>query len=212
MRQISGKGRSGATKVLSSYFRICRGLLVCILLVYTSLPGCTDTRHVFRDTDTRSPALEQEEPHNSYYHYTQSQMALKEGQLDAAIKELNMAVELDPQTPFLQVELAQLYLQKKDSQTALDILNRVLTDYPDNVQALVLQGNINQSLKNVDAAVQAYEKAIALDANQERVYLMLGGIYMDADDDEAAFRVYSQLVQLFPGSYAGRFFLGKIYV
>ena len=67
-------------------------------------------------------------------------------------------------------------------------------------------------MNNMAPAAQAYEKAILLDAKQERVYLMLGGIYLDDGKYDEAFRVYSQLVQHFPGSYAGRFFLGKIYV
>jgi tetratricopeptide (TPR) repeat protein len=187
------------------------GRLIAVLLAYTFFTGCMDTRHIPRDMDSSPPAVEQEQPQNSYYHYTQSQIALKENRLDQAIEQLSMAVELDPETPYLQVELAQLYLRKKDSPKALDILDHVLIDYPQNVPALILQGNINQNMKNVEAAAQAYEKAIALDAQQERVYLMLGGIYLDAGDHAAAFRVYSQLVELFPGSYAGRFFLGKIY-
>ena len=211
MIQNRGNGRSGASKHPSLYLNICRKALICALFSCIFISGCTDVRHVPRDMESNPPIVEQEQPHNSFYHYTQSQIALKEGRLDEAIDELSTAVELDPQTPYLQVELAQLYLRKKEPQIALEILNRVLAEHPEDVQALVLQGNVNQSMKNMEAAAQAYEKAIALDAKQERVYLMLGGIYMDAGNYDEAFRVYSQLVQHFPGSYAGRFFLGKIY-
>ena len=86
-----------------------------------------------------------------------------------------------------------------------------MVDHPQNVPALVLKGNILQNTKNTDAAAQAYETALALDEKQERVYLMLGGIYMDAGDYDNALRVYTRLVEHFPGSYAGRFFIGKIY-
>ena len=91
---------------MHTFGRVMAALLVTILIT-----GCTDTRHVSLDMGSSQPVVEQEQPHNSYYHYIQSQIALKKDLLDQAIEQLSMAVDLDPETPYLQVELAQLYLQ-----------------------------------------------------------------------------------------------------
>ena len=51
----------------------------------------------------------------------------------------------------------------------------------------------------------------AIDPKQENTYLLAGGLYMERNDRINAFRIYSRLVEYFPLSYVGHFFIGKIH-
>ncbi len=149
---------------------------------------------------------------NSYYYFTEAQLALKKGQVDHAIQLLQKATEIDPGSVFLYQELASLYLSQKKTTEALLALEKGLAMNPDHVEALILYGNINHTLKQLDKAKQAYKRAIELaPQKEERVYLLLGGILMEEGELDDAFDLYQQLVELFPASFAGHFFLGKIH-
>ena len=49
-----------------------------------------------------------------------------------------------------------------------------------------------------------------MDPKQKNIYLLLGGLYMQEEKLNRALKIYNQLVQNFPESYVGHFFIGKI--
>ena len=149
---------------------------------------------------------------NSYYYYTEAQLAIKKGQKDRAIRFLRKASDIDPTSVFLGMELASLYMSQNKTSEALRTLEKGLAFDPNHVETLVFYGNINQTLKQNDKAKQAYAKAIDIAPDkEERVYLLLGSIQMEEGDLDSAFDTYQHLVDIFPASFAGHFFLGKIH-
>ena len=151
------------------------------------------------------------ESENQYYYFTEAQFYRKKGNLDKAIYYMQKAVDKDPESSYLQNELALLYLHEKNNLKALSIVEQILKKDPGYIPALIISGRINQRLKHIDDAQKAYEKVIAIDPRQQNIYLVLGRIYMEESDLNRALKIYEQLVQTFPGSYAGHFFIGKIY-
>ncbi len=147
---------------------------------------------------------------NHYYNYLAAQLQIKRGNLDRAIVHMQQSVKYNPDSSYLQRELAVLYLHQKNPRRALDVINQRLKGAPEDLDALILYGRIEQNLKHYDDAGTAYEKVIAKDPKRESVYLYLGGLYMDRKDNVNASRVYSMLVKHFPLSYIGHFYLGKI--
>ncbi|MDM8538563.1 tetratricopeptide repeat protein [Desulfobacterales bacterium HSG17] len=146
-----------------------------------------------------------------YYYFTESQLLTRKGNFEKAIFYLNKAIKKDPDSSFLQEELASLYLRQQNSDKALKILEKIIKEDPENIDSLILYGKLKQTLKDNESAKKAYEKIIKTDPFQKEIYLRLGSIYMDEEKLDNAFRVYEQLVQFFPDSYVGFFFLGKIY-
>jgi tetratricopeptide (TPR) repeat protein len=147
----------------------------------------------------------------AYYQFMASRMQLKQGQLDRAIILLQKAIEADPDTVFLRFELALLLISQKDYNGALHVVEDILERNSRDVDAIMLQGRIYQSLERPDEAKKAYERVIAVDPKQENTYVLLGKIYMDAGESDNALRVYERLVDHFPESYLGHFFIGKIF-
>jgi len=73
----------------------------------------------------------------------------------------------------LQRELATIFLQNKEEDKALEVLDELLTRHPEDAKGLILYGGIQQLRKQNDAAIVAYEKVIAIDPSQEKIYSLL---------------------------------------
>jgi tetratricopeptide (TPR) repeat protein len=161
-----------------------------------------------RQTTAKPPAFYG--PENQYYYFTAAQVQRKKGNLDQAIVLLRKAIELDPDSPYLQRELATVYLQNKESVNAITVLEEVLRRHPNDIKALIIYGGTKQVRKENPEAITAYEKILSLDPKQERVYSLLGNLYVEAGDDARAKATFERLIENFPRSYAGHFYLGRI--
>jgi len=147
---------------------------------------------------------------NSYYFYTEAQLQKKRGDLASAIQYMRQTIDMDSQSLYLKRELASLYIDLKEHENALGVLEEILEKNPEDLETLVLYGNLNQRLKQFDTAKDAYEKIISSDPKRENIYTDLGRIYMSEDDLNNALRVFKQQVDHFPASIVGHFYLGKI--
>jgi len=164
------------------------------------------------DREVKEEARDAIQTESRYYYFTEAQIQRKRGNLDKAIMYLSQAIRLDPESPYLQRELALLYIQKKDNIGALDILEQLIEKFPKDTQSLIMYGKFNQGLNKNEDAKTAYEKTLTIDPEQKDVYLLLGGIYMQENELDKALRNYQQLIHRFPESYVGHFFIGKIYL
>ena len=184
--------------------------LVFVMLCISFLAACA-TLESGSDGTTRVAASDnRDRPTNAYYAYAQSQLSLRKGELDQAIDSMQKALSLDPDSVFLKRELAGLWLMKKDTAAALQLLDDILVNHPDDVASLILVGRIHQTINQPQPAIEAFSRAIAIDPSQEDVYLQLGSMHMEQEQWEQAKQVYEQLIANFPRSYAGYFFLGRL--
>ena len=181
--------------------------IILTMSIIACVPAVSNAPHGSLAPEERAVRKE-----SSYYFYTEAQLALKKGQVDRAIQLLQKTAELDTTSVFIYLELASLYLNQKKTSQAVLTLEKGLAIDPDHVEALILYGNINQTLNHKDKAKQAYARAIELaPAKEERVYLLLGNILMEEGDLDSALDLYQDLVEVFPASFAGHFFIGKIH-
>jgi tetratricopeptide (TPR) repeat protein len=194
-----------------SQMKLLRAAVAIFFVVVFFSAGCTQNSF-----PKRKPAfghsLMHHQTDNRYYYFTEAQIQRRMGNLDKAVLLLKKAIEMDPDSLYLKRELATVYLQNKEGENAISVLEDILKEHPNDVRSLILYGGIQQVRKNTAEAINAYEKVIALDPKQEKVYSLLGGMYMDAGKLDQAKRVFDQLIDHFPASHSGHFFLGKIYV
>ncbi len=149
-------------------------------------------------------------PPNSYYYFTEAQLWRMKGDLKEAIRHLKMALEMDPDSVYLQREMAILHLQSKNNAGALAVLETLFEKTPEDVEALILYGRIKQNTGKTAEAKEIYKKILSIDPERKTIYLLLGGLYMQDDQREEALKAFEQLVEIEPGSYSGYFFMGRI--
>src|SRR5207247_3621329 len=71
-------------------------------------------------------------------HFLKGQIALNQGDYDAALEEYEAVVQEDPQTPMLRLRLATLYVRKGNLDKALEQCRRVVEQDPKNTDARLL--------------------------------------------------------------------------
>ncbi|MBA3036782.1 MAG: tetratricopeptide repeat protein, partial [Desulfobacterium sp.] len=125
-------------------------------------------------------------PENNYFYFTESQILKNKGEIEQAIKYMERALELDPESLFLKGELVNLYLQQKENIKALTIVEDVLKKEPENIGALILFGKIKHSLNKIDDAKKIYEKIVEGKPKEKNIYLLLGSIYIDEREFDKA--------------------------
>ena len=162
----------------------------------------------------RPPAAppDREMPESAYFYFLASQRERQAGNTDKAILLVRSAIESEPDSAYLRRELATLYLQNKEEERALAVIEELLLRTPDDVKGLILYGGIKQLRKDPRGAVEAYEKVIRLDPSQEKIFSLLAGIYLEAAELADAERVLGELHARFPRSYAGSFLLGRLHL
>ena len=183
---------------------------IYIILCMTFITGCALTNSGLLSTSRNLAPDSRNRPVNAYYLFSEAHLSLKKGDVDRAIELIQQALVLDPDSVFLKRELAGFWLMKKDATAALDLLDDILINQPDDVDTLILAGRIRQNINQTQAAMEAFSRVIELDPSQQNIYLQLGSMYMDQEQWDQAKKVYELLVSHFPGSYAGYFFLGRL--
>ncbi|MBW1748875.1 MAG: tetratricopeptide repeat protein, partial [Deltaproteobacteria bacterium] len=114
--------------------------LTIVGMVILIFSGCTQyvkPAETF-DQDQGEAAIGPVEHESPYYYYSEAQFQRKKGNLDKAIDYLNKAIQEDPESSYLQLELALVHLRQKDPQSAIKIVETVIAKEPENVPALVI--------------------------------------------------------------------------
>lgn len=101
---------------------------------------------------------------NTYFR-----LNLYERAIDMAIR-MN---ELIPNYPSYQLLLAHSYLFTGKPNKSLDVLNSILAEYPENVEALLKIGEAYLHIRDLDAAEKAFTRAITLTPEQENNWYKL---------------------------------------
>jgi len=182
---------------------------IIIIIIISFFSGCTSVEK--KTQPSFKKPITSYTPDSSYYFFTKAQIARKKGDFEKAIEYHEKAIKIDPESLFLKRELALVYAQQNNKDKALAIINKILKNNPDDVETLILSGKIHHNLKNTVAAKKIYQKVIEIDKSREKIYLILGGLYIKDNEMSDALNVFRQLVHHFPASYPGRFFLGKIH-
>lgn len=106
--------------------------------------------------------LSKESPHNPYLEELYGQLLLESGDADDAVIHLKRAVELAPNALSIRLTYAQgLYTSnvQNNANQALDALNRITQDDPDNVMAWLLKVGAHRKLNQAEEADLAHAEA-----------------------------------------------------
>jgi type IV pilus assembly protein PilF len=137
--------------------------------------------------------------------------ALAENNLPKAISELQMAVKEDPRDPRNHYALGNAYLRNRQIDEAIASLRQAVEINPRLSDAYSDLGAAYTQKQQWDLAIDAFRKALANPqyAYPERAYLNLGIIYYVRGQYDSAAQEFGKLLDLFPQSADGHFFLGR---
>lgn len=107
---------------------------------------------------------------------------------------------------------ACIFANKPDYKKAETILADILKGTPDNVEAIILSGQLDSENKLYKQAVEKFEKAIKLDKNAMQAYLGLGEAYQKMQQFSKAIEVLQKARDLWPDNFMPLVGLGKAYL
>jgi len=119
-----------------------------------------DLRNAIKEVDS----LIEEEPENPYFHELKAQILYESGKGVDAIAPSKRALELRPESPLLEIALAQATLQTRDAgdySKAEDLLKSALRSEPSNSQAWRILADVYERQGN---------RSLAKYATAERFY------------------------------------------
>ena len=148
---------------------------------------------------------------SSYYYFILSQFKLKEGKIDEAIEDLKTAIRYEDKDPSLHVELATLYVHKRQLNEAVEECQAALARDPNFLPAHMLLGGIYSALKKNPEAIASYRKVIEIDPRNRDSYLYLSSLYSELRDYDQAIQVLQQFLKIEPNSVMGLYSLGRVY-
>jgi predicted Zn-dependent protease len=121
-------------------------MLALLLGVVVLIAGCT-SNSIQKMPASDRPSFTPKSV-NQYYYFTEAQIQRQKGNLDKAIGLLQKAIEIDPDSLYLKREIATVYLQNKEDENAIGVLEDILKNNPGDIKSLILYGGINQVRKD----------------------------------------------------------------
>lgn len=102
---------------------------------------------------------------------------LRQGRYDEAVAEFERALAIDPSDLALYLNLAVLYYHTEQYAEALEYCRAIVERDPSLIEAQRLIGSIAMAMGEHDLAVQAYNSALLLDANDLASHLGIAEAY-----------------------------------
>ncbi len=130
--------------------------------------------------------------------YELSGLYMLDGQINKALFMIQQAAKLQPDNKWYQIRLADVYLEKSDYQSFIDIYDKLLQDEPDNldylgayIDVLLRIGQYDQVIEKLDIVEQQLGK-------NEYIFLQKIEIYNQQGKKDEALAELERLVEFAP--------------
>ena len=160
----------------------------------------------------------------AYYHFALARLLEENGDFTKAIDEYKKAIQQDPQSSYVYIELANAYLRHRRVRDAVQEAENAIRLNGDNLDGHKLLGTIYLSIiGNEDSnrnpasseylkkAIQEYEIICRLDGSDTNSLLTLGKLYHYDGQTDKAIASLTKLLELVPSSENGLSNLARIY-
>lgn len=148
------------------------------------------------------------DPDNAEMFFMFGNVFQEMGRTTEAQTALQNAIEQDPELVDAWVKLGEM-LSKEKNPLAKRYLDNALRIAPENIGALVAQGNyLAQVENNLPDAIELLRKVNIVDPQFEQGYFNLGLLYLDADSLQQAYKSFDLAIKIQPDYAESYFFRG----
>ncbi len=148
---------------------------------------------VLQDNDTSDDA---------YALSGRAHIYMRQHKLKLAQEDLTAALKLDPKFSTAMALQAQLYLNQKKFDGALEVSKKEVEFYPDRWQSHINLGDSYAGLGNKNSSESSYLKAISLHPSSPIIYVKIAAYFNDLGMTDQAESVLQQGAKFFPNDSA----------
>ena len=127
-------------------------------------------------------------------------LALRDGDLQRALKAYQAALAIKPNSSQIQFQIAKIYFQQEEYEKARDAFAATATLDPKNMDVRNSLGYIYEKLNNYDAAAQVYEDTLEVEPHNLYALNHLGLAYKQLGMLDDAERILRQAIEVDPKS------------
>ena len=138
----------------------------------------------------------------AFRHFKLAKMLQEKQQYEGAVKQLEQAVQIDPNSTEIILELGGLYCKTLKPQKAIDLVKD--SDISQTQQKAVccfILGKAHFLLEEYDSAQDFLRESIQFDPSSSEAFYLLGRIYHIQNKSKEALQAYYTSLQLIYGSY-----------
>ena len=117
---------------------------------------------------------------------------------NGAIKDLNLAIKIDPKNSEAFYQLAMVYKKLDKIEKYRESIKWSVRIDKDSFRSHEALGLLYADEKNYDQAILEIRKAIDLKANVPGLYLILGKLLLESDREQEAAETFKEAADLFP--------------
>ncbi|MCC9606364.1 tetratricopeptide repeat protein [Blastopirellula sp. JC732] len=107
----------------------------------------------------------------------------QQGKFDQAIKDLESLLQRDPNNESILIQIGMIYNSDNQPRKAIQIFDTVLKKSPDSWQALSGRSNAQLSIGAQKEAIEGYEQALKLHADDDHILNNLAWVLATSPDD-----------------------------
>lgn len=148
-------------------------------------------------------------PDNALYHYLFAGCLRKAKLLGLAANHYLEAAKLRSDWLDAIVVLAEVMLEQRRFDEALECLERALQLKPGNLELMERKGYVYQAMGNTDAAIALFEQVTQQNKDREMALLGLGRSHLEDGRAEKAIQYYSETLERFPDRYDAYYYLAS---
>jgi Tfp pilus assembly protein PilF len=153
-------------------------------------------------------------PKSAQMHWVMARELSRHGDTSAAIANYREAIQLDPQLPGIQSELADLLFHSSTESLRAEAEDHFMTAIKintDDEHAYFMLGLIAEWKGDTADASSRFSRALEIDPNDTDACTEMGKLLLSQDKTEEAQKFFEKAVETDPASYAAHYQLGIIY-
>ena len=150
-------------------------------------------------------------PNYATAHFWYAENLMIRERFDEAIREMNLALELDPVSPIINSSLSMVYFYMGELENALQQVNKTIEMNPGFGHARALACVINGASNSFPDAIEQGKKAVELTDRSPFYLSWLGWAYALAGMEEQAREILNEMVELSKSRYVSAFWIAVIH-
>ncbi len=107
-----------------------------------------------------------------------------------ALKRLEEAIEINPESDAAYYQMAQILSANGDIANGKKFLKKAVSIDPENIWYLMMMGGFYYQEKNIDSAIIYYENAVRYFPDEENLQLTLGNLYSENKNYDKAIKIF----------------------